>query len=489
MPPTLALLLWFVLLFGLLYFDPAKKRGTSLALWVPVTWMFFVGTRAPSLWIGGQVGSAAEAFTEGNSLNLSVFLGLTIVALGILISRSFRWDSFFTQNLALMAFLFFALASVLWSDFPLVTFKRWSRDLGGYLVVLVALSDRDPLEGVRTVLRRFCYLAIPLSVLLVKYYPGLAKVYDAWTGVPMATGATTSKNMLGASCVVAGVFFFWDLVMRWPNRADRQTRRILLVDVAFIWMTLWLLHQASSATSNVCLVIGCFVIAAAATKTFKRHPTFFKVLIPTTFCSYVILAYWFNANAYLVGAVGRNPTLTDRTFIWRTLLNIGTNPVVGTGYRSFFLGERLQAFWMTFPGINEAHNGYLDIYLSLGMVGVVLLLVFLVAGYLTIWKRFRFSPPLASLGLAIWTVLLFYDITEAAFDVGLLWLSLMLLGIAVPGLSAERARSAAPSESVGMRERFPRSKSEPAGLGNRYTSDRPSLDMHSIPPRNLLKRT
>ena len=77
--------------------------------------------------------------------------------------------------------------------------------------------------------------------------------------------------------------------------------------------------------------------------------------------------------------------------------------------------------------------------------------------------------------------MLFYNITEAAFDNGLLWLSLMLLGIAVPGLSAERARSLAPSEIVGMREQLPRFISEPAGLRNRYTSDRPSLDMHSIP--------
>jgi exopolysaccharide production protein ExoQ len=488
MPPTLALLLWFVLLLGLLYLDPAKKPGNSLALWVPLTWMFFVGTRLPSQWFGGQVGSLTEAYVEGNPLNRNIFLGLTVVALVILISRSFRWDSFFTQNLALMAFLFFALASVFWSDFPLITIKRWFRDLGGYMAILVVLSDPNPLEGVRTLLRRFSYLVIPLSVVLVKYYPGIGIQYDAWTGLQMYTGATMNKNSLGVACLVSGIFFFWDLVMRWPHRADRQTRRILLVDAAFIWMTLWLMNCAHSATSNVCLAIGSLVILLTASKMFRRHPTFFKLLIPTSFCLYLILAYWFNANAYLVGAVGRNPTLTDRTLIWRTLLNIGTNPVVGTGYRSFFLGERLQKFWLTHPGINEAHNGYLDIYLSLGMVGVVLLLVFLVAGYRTIWKRLKSFPPLASLGLAIWTLMVFYNITEAAFDNGLLWLSLMLLGIAVPGLSAERARNLAPSEIAGMRKQLPKFISEPAGLPNRHTFDRPSLDMHSIPARNLLKK-
>ena len=85
-------------------------------------------------------------------------------------SRSFNWGSFFSRNLALMAFLSFALVSVCWSDFPFVALKRWFRDLGSYLVILVVLSDPRPLEAVRTVLRRLSYLLIPLSILLNKYY-------------------------------------------------------------------------------------------------------------------------------------------------------------------------------------------------------------------------------------------------------------------------------------------------------------------------------
>ncbi len=457
MPPSLALLVWLVLLLGLLCFDPAKARGTSLALWVPLTWMFFVGSRLPSQWLGDPVGTSAEAYQEANPLNRSVFLVLIVAAICILISRSFRWDDFFTRNWCLMAFLFFALASVFWSDFPLITFKRWFRDLGTYLVILVVLSDPHPLEAVRTVLRRFCYLVIPLSILLVKYYPEIGRAYDTWTGAPMFVGATTNKNLLGVACLVAGIFFFWDTVVRWPDRAERRTRRIILVNVAFIAMTFWLLYHADSATSRVCLVIGSLVILAVASKAFKRHPTFFKVIIPASFCSYVILAYWFNANAYLTRVVGRDATLTDRTFIWETLLNMKTNPLVGTGYRSFWLGTRLQTVWQTSRAINEAHNGYLDIYLNLGMIGLVLLLGFLIASYRTIWDRFRSSRPHASLTLAFWTIFLFYNVTEAAFDNSLLWLILMLGAIAVQENAADRVPCVATVGRASEKERFLRS--------------------------------
>lgn len=460
MPPFIALLICLVLLLGLMCFDPAKKSGASVANWIPVIWIFFVGTRLPSQWLGNQVGTLAEAFEGSDPLNRDVFLGLTLMAIAILIARSLKWGDFFARNSFLMAFIFFALMSVFWSDFPLITFKRWFRDLGAYLVMLVILSDAHPLEAVGTVLRRFCYLAIPLSILLVKYYPALGRSYDPWSGAPVAVGATTSKNQLGVACLVAGIFFFWDIVTRWSDRKERHVKRILFVDFAFMAMTAWLLYHAHSATSNVCLAIGCFVIAVAATKAARRHATFFRTLVPTCFISYVILAYWFNANAYLVGAVGRNPTLTDRTFIWKTLLGIGTNPLVGTGYRSFFLGARLQEFWRTFPGINEAHNGYLDLYLNLGIIGLVLFLGFLMASYRTIWDRARTDSPFASFGLAIWTALLFYNVTEAAFDGGLLWLTLMLIGISLAGVGEHQVAGVAAFGKVDPPDRFSRVPSE-----------------------------
>ncbi len=221
-------------------------------------------------------------------------------------SRSFKWGSFFTRNLALMAFLRFALLSVLWSDFPFVAFKRWFRDLGNYLVILVALSDPRPLEAVRTLLRRLCYLLIPLSVVLIKYFPEMGRTWDPWTGIAQYVGVTTGKNMLGVLCLVSGLFFFWDTVTRWADRKERRTKRIILVNVAFIAMTLWLLNISNSATSRVCLVLGCLVIAAAHSKLVKRRPALLTVLIPVGICLYLMLAFGFGVDIKR-GGRGRRP--------------------------------------------------------------------------------------------------------------------------------------------------------------------------------------
>jgi exopolysaccharide production protein ExoQ len=433
MPPFLALMMWLVALIALLWFDPAKDPKTSPALLVPLIWMFFLASRLPMQWLGIQ-GVTADASTieEGNPVDRTVLLVLILLAVGILISRSFRWSDFFVRNIALVAFITFALVSVLWSDFPLVSFKRWYRDLGNYFIVLVVLSDAHPLEAFGTLLRRLAYLLLPLSVLLVKYYEGIGRIYTVWDGIAMYVGATTSKNMLGAICMVSGLYFFWDTLTRWPARKEPQTKRILLVNVAFIAMAIYLLNLASSATSSVCLILGSLIIVAARGGWAKRHPGFFKFLVPAIFVLYVIIAFGFDVNGQLAGAVGRDPTLTGRSDIWKLVLSMHTNPIVGVGYESFWLGSRLQPIWRIYGPINESHNGYLEIYLNLGFVGVFLIIAILLTSYRNICKQLTSANSRASLNVAFWAIVLFYNMTEAAFRGGLMWVILLLAGLAAP---------------------------------------------------------
>lgn len=447
MPPFVALLLWLVLLLALLCWDPARDSKISVALWVPLIWIFIVASRLPSQWLGSGMGQVAAALQEGNPLDATIYTTLIAAAVGILISRSFNWSGFFARNLALTAFLLFAMASVLWSDFPFVTFKRWFRDLGNYLVILVVLSDPRELGAVSALLRRLSYLLITLSFLLIKYYPQIGMQYEYYNGNLSYVGPTTSKNMLGVLCLISGLFFFWDTVMRWSNRTERRTRRIILVNVVFIAMTLWLLNLASSATSTLCLALGWLVIAVAHCKTIKRHPVVLKTMIPLVICLYLVLmCFGIDFNALVTGAVGRDSTFTGRTNIWNAVLSTHTNPVVGTGYDSFWLGQRLEKVWRQAGPVNEAHNGYLEIYLNLGLIGLLLVVGFLIASYQTSCKLLTLSPSAGSLPLALWTILLFYNVTEAAFKGQLMWV-IFLLGVIVapPGTKSARRSPAARS--------------------------------------------
>jgi O-antigen ligase len=114
--------------------------------------------------------------------------------------------------------------------------------------------------------------------------------------------------------------------------------------------------------------------------------------------------------------IGRNSTLTDRTSIWAMVLGMGTNPLLGTGFESFWLGPRMERMWNAYSwGPGEAHNGYIEIYLNLGWIGVVLLGGVIVTGYQTVLAAFRRKLPTWNLVLAYFVVGAVYNFTEAAF--------------------------------------------------------------------------
>ncbi len=367
-------------------------------------------------------------------MDRTIDLILIFLAIAILVHRHFKWGKFLRQNLALIIFVSFALVSILWSDFAFIALKRWFRDLGNYLVILIPLSDPSPVEAVGTLLRRLFYILISLSILLVRYFLEIGRGYDV-RGNPMFVGPTTGKNLLGVLGMLSALFFLWDTLVRWPERKIKRNKRTILINFAFLVMSVYVVKIANSATSRVCLALGCMVILAAQSKFSRRRPVFIKVLIPTVFFLYVILAYGFGLNGSMAAAIGKDPSLTDRTLIWAYLLKVHINPIVGTGYESFWMGSRLLDFWQNSGqgAINEAHNGFLEMYLNLGYVGVLLIIGFVFACYRNVCTRLKPYSAFASLTLAVWIVFLFYCATEAGFRSGLIWSMFLMGGVMVKG--------------------------------------------------------
>ena len=226
------------------------------------------------------------------------------------------------------------------------------------------------------------------------------------------------------------------------------------MNAAFFAMTIWLLSFSSSATSRVCLVLGCLVIAVVHSRPFQRHSGVLKASIPVCLCLYLVLAFGFNLNGQLAGAVGRDPTLHDRTKIWAILLSMHTNPLVGTGYETFWVGPRFEWFGRTsgLGSLNEAHNGYLEVYLNLGLVGLSLLALFLIASYRTIWRNLNSISSLGSFALALWTIIFFYSVTEVGFRSGLMWLTFLMGVITVRGQRKEHVYSIAAFDNTGPKQ-------------------------------------
>jgi len=185
-----------------------------------------------------------------------------------------------------------------------------------------------------------------------------------------------------------------------------------------------------------------------------------------------IFGLFFNPKAMLSG-LGRDPTLTGRTAIWHVVLSLHTNPLVGTGFESFWMGSRLLTVWdQTEKGIEEAHNGYLELYLNLGWVGISLLTAMIVTGYRSALITLRRSPHLGRIRLAFFTAGLIYSLTEAGFRMmSPIWIMFLLSVTDVPARGKPAAMKQFPPGKIAVPKGRPERPARlPVAAGQRIWS-------------------
>jgi exopolysaccharide production protein ExoQ len=421
MPAPVALVASLLFIALLLWRDRKQGPAPSVATWIPTLWLLINGSRQASVWLGQNASFAAQRLEEGSSVDKAVYGLLMLAAATVLLARRTSLMQALRGNPAIFLWLGYAGISFMWSDFPLVALKRWFKALGDPLMVLVLWTDPHPERAITAVLNRCVYMLITLSVLFCKYYEYLGTSFDEW-GRRFYTGVTTDKNMLGYVLFVSGLLLAVRLFGPRPKSlpADRLAQ---VLDVLVLSMTVWLFNIANSKTALLALLAGAGVVLASHFKVVRAR---FGTLAMITVVAGVMLELTFSITGSLAEGAGRDATFTGRTGLWQTLLQEPINPLVGVGYGSFWLGERLLRYWAMYPNSPpiEAHNGYIEMYINLGLVGLVLLIALLWSGLSTMRARMAALVDCTSVhaqfvsifGIAYGTAYLLYNVTEATFQ-------------------------------------------------------------------------
>jgi O-antigen ligase len=123
---------------------------------------------------------------------------------------------------------------------------------------------------------------------------------------------------------------------------------------------------------------------------------------------------------------GRDETLTGRTQVWQALVPMAMGqPVLGYGFGSFWTIARQELY-----EINFAHNGYLDILLTLGIVGLAFYTFWLLSCVRKLHGALAQDYDWACLAICFLFMAVVYNATESALD------SLAELMTAVPVLAS-----------------------------------------------------
>jgi len=431
----IAAILW---LFAL---DREPEVRTSPALWIATAWMLIDSSRPVSDWLHSEaIRPLWMQYSEGSPLDAAIFGALILGGIAVLNFRTRRAGELLRRNLPMVLFFLYCGLSILWSDYPFIALKRWSKAAGDVVMVLVVLTDADPLGAIKRFFKRVTFILLPVSVLLILFYPGIGSAYNADGRTTMFVGVTTFKNLLGMTSMVCGLSSLWMFLGAYEERAAAGRGKHLLAHGLMVMTALWLLVKCNSMTSLSCFGLAAAVLAMAGRPWTLRKPGRIHLL---TGVAIALPLFALFIDSGLLHALGRKPNLTDRTSIWSAVLAMQTNPFVGTGFESFWLGNHLQRVWdLSVHGIQEAHNGYLEVYINLGWIGVLLLMAMIVFAYPTMPATLRRLPQWGGMRLAFFVAGLIYSLTEAGFRMmNPVWIA-FLLAIASPAPVFERKLSA-----------------------------------------------
>lgn len=303
-------------------------------------------------------------------LNYLITAGLYVV----------KWDAIkerlatiVLSNYFYWVFVMFLMLSMVWSERPDETIKA-SIGMIGTVMFGVYTASRFNLREVIKLIALFFGIVICLSILMMMV-PG----YGIDAGGKHAgalRGIYSHKNILGPIMTLSCATF---LIYAKSNFCSNKKLAYLGCLVSFAMVV------GSRSSSSLMYTVLLLILVNAIEILRLRGQSFVWSLI-TLGGLYFFISAWGNTIAnFALSALGKDPTLTGRTDIWAVILaKIQERPWLGYGFDGFWhgiYGESLYVRNALMWDLPNSHNGFLDLILGVGIVGIALLI-------LVIWVTF-----------------------------------------------------------------------------------------------------
>lgn len=345
----------------------------------------------------GFGGTASRLQVEGDPIQQLVWLGAHAVVGGLLLWHRRAACRAAGRSVLLWLLVGLAVCSTAWSAAPDLTLRRSLLLVSttGFGVYLAARYSRAELAAmvaavlaVTAVLSLAFALVIPFYGLEHGFYEG------AWRGI------YSQKNQLGTAMALGTIIWLLQAAYRLGRRA---------VVLPLLGLSLALVLLSDSKTSWVVLFGLTACVLLARTIQTRRGAGIGLTLVLGGIAVPPLVVWLFRGYEGVLAALGRDATLTGRIEYWTMAWQaIERRPLLGYGYGAFWQGlEGPSADLVVAVGENptHAHNGVLDVWLVLGLVGVLLFSGSLLINFARAFAR---NTPGSGLGGVFPPIFLFF---------------------------------------------------------------------------------
>jgi O-antigen ligase len=287
----------------------------------------------------------------------------------------------------LLAFVVLMTVSIAWSAYPSSSavgiVATWLTVVSG-VAFAVAFTWEELLRALGVALRVILGLSLvfELFVSLVLRRPLLPFWYEYPEG-PLAKSLYWSRNVLfddgkiqgivGNSTLLAFVALLALIVFGVQLAAGATKRVPSIAWLAVAALTLYLTRSATITIALVAVIVVALAVAAIrAARTGRIRAILYAVFAVGAAGAIVVGLV---ARDAIFGLLGKSSDLTGRTDIWDSVIGLAQQrPVFGWGWVSYWTPWAETLKDLAFEGgvhQYQAHNAWLDIWLQLGIVGLV----------------------------------------------------------------------------------------------------------------------
>jgi exopolysaccharide production protein ExoQ len=301
---------------------------------------------------------------QGKGLFQIISGSVYLLTLVMLLPRWREAGLLLARNKSILLLLAIAAASFIWAVEPAVALRRALALLLTFGFALW-LSIRFAPSALLRLTVVALLLAALASVAVVVMTPEIGKhVWDSHAG--LWRGVFGHKNVMGR---------MMSLAVALGTLLLATTSSLHLLAVMTVGLSTLLVVMSGSATAGATTVLAVMIVPVCRWLSRSRLPP--HVVVPVTLGGGILFALTVMALANaILSQLGRDLTLSGRTRLWTLAFDEGLHqPLLGAGFRTFWLedgpaGKVMGLVSWGAGNIGNGHNGYLDLWLELGLAGV-----------------------------------------------------------------------------------------------------------------------